>query len=210
MAEALIVVGAGGFAREALDVAEAMGQDDWDIVGVLDDAPSDRNLDRLRARGIAHLGAAMPQSLPCRDVSVAIAVGSPQTRSSIWHRFSGSSARMATLVHPRSDIGSQCRIGSGSVICAGVVVGTNVTLGTGVHLNPHATIGHDAVLHNFVSVNPAATVSGDCVIDEQVLLGAGSVVLQGLRVSASALVGAGAVVVRDVPVGRTVRGVPAV
>lgn len=212
MAEALVVVGAGGFAREALDVVDAMqllDGDRWNLAGVLDDSPSDVNLERLADRGIAHLGAATPASLPSAGTAVAIAVGSPAARIALWHRFADCDAVMATLLHPRAEIGSQCRIGPGSVICAGVVVGTNVTLGTAVHLNPNVTVGHDAVLHDFVSLNPGATVSGDCTIEEGVLVGAGSVVLQGLAVSSSAVVGAGAVVVRDVPAGRTVKGVPA-
>jgi sugar O-acyltransferase (sialic acid O-acetyltransferase NeuD family) len=212
MAEGLIVIGAGGFGREALDVATAINMlsvKEWEILGVMDDAPSSLNVDRLKARDVPYLGPANPQRLPSTTTSVAIAVGSPIARSSLWGRFADSVARIATLIHPRAEIGSKCRIGPGSVICVGVSVGTNVTLGRGVHLNPNVTIGHDTLLNDFVSVNPAATISGDCVIDGSVLVGSGSVVLQGLTVGSTAVIGAGSVVVRDVMKACTVKGVPA-
>ena len=53
-------------------------------------------------------------------------------------------------------------------------------LGRHVHVNPNATIGHDAVLGAFVSVNPGAVVSGEVVVGEGTLLGASSTILQGL------------------------------
>ena len=87
MAEALVVVGAGGFARETLDVLTALerdGRDRWDLLGVLDDSPSQQNLERLDAMGVRYLGAAVPQSLPSGRTSVVVAVGSPGARVALW------------------------------------------------------------------------------------------------------------------------------
>src|SRR3546814_230396 len=88
MVENLVVIGAGGFGRETLDVAEAINAaaDNgpvWDIVGVVDDAPSDINLERLAARSVTFLGSIA--DLPS-DAHAVIGVGSPQARSAITQR----------------------------------------------------------------------------------------------------------------------------
>jgi sugar O-acyltransferase (sialic acid O-acetyltransferase NeuD family) len=208
MTDRLVVVGAGGFGRETLDVAEAMNREvaRWDIIGVVDDAPSDLNLERLATRGVTYLGGL--EDVPA-GVVVAIGVGSPSARRRLHEAIAAHGFDFATLIHPTAVLGSELRLNSGSVICAGVSVGTNVSLGRLTHLNPHAVIGHDTILGDHVSVNPNATVSGDCIIGDEVLIGAGAVVLNQLEVGARAVVGGAACVVGDVPPGVTVSGVPA-
>ena len=52
--ERVVVVGASGFGRECLDVLEAMAAagSPVEVAGVVDDGPSELNLERLAARGI--------------------------------------------------------------------------------------------------------------------------------------------------------------
>ena len=54
----VVIIGASGFGREALDVVEAMvgAGADIEVVGVVDDGLSDLNLSRLEARGVGYLG----------------------------------------------------------------------------------------------------------------------------------------------------------
>ena len=211
MAEPLVIVGAGGFGRETLDVAEAMnaaatGEPVWEILGVVDDSPSELNLERLRDRGVPFLGAL--EDLPS-NAAVAIGVGSPQTRRGIAERLAGPGSSFATLIHPTAVIGSRSTLGEGSIVCALVSLGTNVTVGHQVHLNPGCVIGHDTELADFVSINPAAAISGDCRIGARTLIGVAGVVINQVTVGADAVVGGSACVVRDVPPGSTVKGVPA-
>jgi sugar O-acyltransferase (sialic acid O-acetyltransferase NeuD family) len=213
VSEQLVVVGAGGFGRETLDVVEAINgagaAPRFDLVGVIDDRPSDENLSRLEMRSISYLGT-VEDSLPLLQVvSYVIAIGSPQARAEVAERLGASSARPATLVHPQASVGSMGTLGDGAVICAGVRISTNVTIGRHVHLNANATIGHDTVLGDFVSLNPMAAVSGDCVVGKGVLVGVGGVVLNGLSIGEWVIVGGSACVVGDVPAGVVAKGVPA-
>lgn len=209
----LVVVGAGGFGRETLDVVLASNRVcarlGFEIVGVIDDAPSVENIHRLRARHIRHLGTVDSWLSSRDDADFLIGVGDPGARRSLSMRFDAAGLCAATAIHPNAVIGSMTVIGVGSIVCAGVQLSTNVHVGGHVHLNPSATVGHDSRLADFVSVNPAATISGDCQIDTAVLVGAGSVILQGLAVGEGAIVAAAACVVRDVPSAHTVMGVPA-
>lgn len=211
MAEQIVVVGVGGFGRETLDVIEAINavaeSPVWEILGAVDDSPSDLNLKRLEARGIPFIGnvAGVPAA-----ATVAIGIGSPKVRHMIHGQLAERGFAFASLIHPTAVVGSQVRIGDGAIICAGVSIGTNVALGKQIHLNPHSVIGHDTVLGDFVSVNPNATVSGECTLNAEVLLGAGALILQGLKVGARATIGAAACVTKDVQTASTVVGVPAV
>lgn len=211
----IVVVGAGGFGREALDVVSAMNAvnapgEGLEVVGVLDDAPSPADLVRLEARGIPYRGSV---DAWCRgddrSIEWVLGVGDPGARLRLDGLLAGCGRAARPLVHPSAVVGSMTTLADGVVVCAGAQISTNVALGRHVHVNPHATIGHDCVLEEFVSVNPAAVISGQCVVRTGALVGAGAVVLQGLEVGRAALVGAAACVVRDVDAGATVKGVPA-
>jgi len=209
--ERVVVVGASGFGRESLDVLEAMQSigADIEIAGVIDDAPSKTNLQRLRERGVDYLGTTndwLSQRVP-GEVFV-LGIGSPRVRRMLVEKLELGGAEPFTTIHPTVSLGSQSVIGKGAVICSGAVVSTNVKLGRHVHVNPNVTIGHDSELDDFVSVNPAAVISGDVHLATGVLVGAAATVLQQLTVAEDALIGAGALVTRSVPPSVVVKGVP--
>lgn len=212
MTRSLVVVGAGGFGRETLDVVRARlavdPHSDYELLGVVDDAPSSQNLERLAAAGIDYLGDT--SLLDTRsELAIVIAVGDPLARLRLAERWSSPDRDLPAMVHPTATVGTASTVGRGVVVCAGAQVSTNVSLGDFVHVNPNATIGHDSRLAPGVSVNPGAVVSGEVTIDRGALIGAGAVVLQGLTIGAGATVGAAACVVRDVAAGVVVKGVPA-
>ncbi len=209
--ERVVVVGASGFGRECLDVVEAMAAagSPVEVLGVVDDAPSDVNLERLGARGVTYLGTVeewLSFESPARYI---LGIGSPQVRRDLVDRLEGAGADPLTAIHPSATLGARVEIGEGVVVCAGATISTNVRLGRHVHVNPNATIGHDAVLGDFVSVNPAAVISGEVSVGGATLVGASATILQGISVATNAVVGAGAVVTKDVPEDVVVKGVPA-
>ena len=210
----LIVVGASGFGRETLDVIAAHNaahpEAAFEVVGVLDDAPSHVNLRRLSKRGIRHLGGIGEALASMAPQQYVLAIGAPAVRERLVEQFDAAGWAAATVVHPATSIGTMQDWADGVVICGGVELSTNVRLGRHVHINPNATVGHDAVLGDFVSVNPAATISGEVTVARRTLVGAAAIVLQGLTVGSDTVVGAGSVVTKTVPDGVIVKGVPGV
>lgn len=207
----VVVVGASGFGRESLDVLEAMisAGHNIEILGVLDDSPSDENLRRLAAREIQYLGKVDDfLSEISRDTQYLVGIGSPSIKSTIVEKFDAIGVKAFTAIHPWASIGSQIEIAPGVVVCSGATISTNVKLGRHVHLNPCVIVGHDSVLEDFVSVNPGGVVSGEVVVGEGVLVGATALILQQLSVGKDAVVGAGSVVTRSVPASVVVKGVP--
>lgn len=207
----LVIIGCGGFGREVLDVVEDANNDNpqWNVLGFVDDSPSDSDVDRVHRRGLDVLGGL--QFLTERPkVSFVIGIGAGAVRRTIDEMLVAAGSSAATLVHPSATLGGDNQIGTGSVICSGVRVTTNVHLGRHVHLNLNTTVGHDVRLADFVTVNPLVAISGGVEIGRASTLGTQSSVLQGLSVAPGTFVGAGACVTRDVTEPDTlVVGVPA-
>jgi len=215
----LVIVGAGGFAREAFDVVEAMDSvtPTWDLLGFIADGGGD--LDEVKALDVPFLGpvdqleaggafgeAAAAAGTPLRFV---IAIGSGAARRKLDGRLTAAGWTAATLIHPSATFGARCQIAPGAVIAAGARVTSNVRMGRHVHLNLNSTIGHDCVLGDFVTVSPGANVSGRVTLGDGVECGAGAAILGGVTIGRDTRVGAGAVVTKDWPPDCTVVGIPA-
>ena len=207
-----MIVGAGGFGREVLDVVDAMNAAgaDIDVTGYVDDA--DTSVPLLERRGTRYLGAVerlADGSSVDPGAGFVIGIGAGLVRRRLDEILTQAGRRPLVLIHPMATVGGDCRIGEGCILTAGARVTTNITLGRHTQLHVNSTIGHDSVLDDFVSVYPGATVSGNVHLGEGVTIGTGANVLPGLTIGAGAFVGAGAVVTSDVEPGVTVAGVPA-
>jgi sugar O-acyltransferase (sialic acid O-acetyltransferase NeuD family) len=203
----LVIVGCGGQGREIHDVVDAA--DDLEVVGYLDDSPSDRHRALVEARGVKILGGIDWLTDAGPGIQVLVGIAAPAVRRRVDALIMRTGRTSPSVVHPSATVGSGCRCGPGTVLWPGVCLTTNVSLGRHVHVNQGVTIGHDTLVGDYATLNPAAALSGNCVIEDEVLAGAQSCVLQGLTVGRGAVVGAAACVVGDVPAGLTVKGVPA-
>jgi sugar O-acyltransferase (sialic acid O-acetyltransferase NeuD family) len=203
----IVIVGAGGFGREVLDVIEAINAagGTLEFRGFIDDGPVDDEL--LARRNARLLGAS--DALREMGVSFIVAIGSGIARRSVVDRLVDGTSRPGVLVHPAATVGGDNRIGPGCILTAGSRVTTNITLGAHVQLHVNSTVGHDSKLGDFVSVFPGATVSGNVTIGAGATIGTGANVLPGVTVGEGAFVGAGAVVTISVEPGQTVVGCPA-
>lgn len=209
----LIIVGSGGFGREVFDIVMAANEvadapNRWNLLGYLDDAPSELNTERAARQGMSILGPADAATVEGRPHFV-VAINDGRVREAIATRLIGAGWSPATLVHPSATVGSDCRIGAGTIMAAGARVTTNVSLGKFVHLHVNTSVGHDADLGDFVAVNPLGAVSGSVIVGPRTLVGSCAFILQGLHVGADTTIGANAAVVKNVPEGVVVRGVPA-
>ncbi len=209
--ERLIIVGAGGFGREVLDIVEAINAAgaSIELIGCLDD--SDTTVHLLERRNVAHLGDIenFTRGQTPGEIRYVIGIGAGAVRRRLDQQLGAAGLVPATLIHPMATVGGDNRIADGCILAAGARVTTNITLGRHTQLHVNATVGHDAILGDFVSVYPGATVSGNVHLADGVTIGTGANVLPGVTIGAGTMVGAGAVVAADVGAGLTVAGVPA-
>jgi acetyltransferase EpsM len=203
----IIILGAGGHGQVVADILLAMKRTGRGrtIVGFLDD---DSTLWRRQFLGIPVLGALC--DLPAIDHElVVVAVGDNGRRRQIGHDLAAQRRRFLTAVHPAAVLGGRVQVGTGTVICAGVVVNTAAKIGDGVILNTGAIVEHHCTIGDFSHVAPGARLGGEVTIGETCLIGMGATVLPGIEVGHGAIVGAGATVTQNVKEGSTVIGTPA-
>lgn len=210
-AHKLVIVGAGGFAREVLWLVRELRRDPFhaqvmpDPIGIIDSAAGQPVM------GLPILGDDnwAFKHLDRGRVSFVCAIGNPAARGKVCERFEANGYIALTLIHPSVRMSEEVNIGRGAILCAGAVLTTHIALGAYVIVNLNATIGHDVVIGDMVTINPGVNISGNVKIGDGVEVGTGAVILPGVTVGKGAVIGAGAVVIEDVPAGSTVVGNPA-
>lgn len=203
-----MIIGAGGFGREAADIVDARNQLEptYDLIGFVDDGDPDPEV--LRRRDASHVGASGDLGR-WAGAGYVVAISDPAVRRRLDESALAAGLVPVSLVHPTAALGADLRLGPGLVAAAHTSITTNVDAGRHLHVDRHVTIGHDCRMGDHVTLHPGATISGNVTLGDGVRIGSNAVVIQGVTVGEGATVGAGAAVVGDVPAGATVVGVPA-
>ena len=207
----LLIVGAGGFARETAAAVAAVNEatpGTWQLLGFLDDDPT---LAGSVRGGVPILG-------PITDVAgwpgakVVVCVGNPHNyaaREALVERLRLPPDRYATVVHPSVSIGAGCAVGPGSVLLAQVVLTAGVRVGAHVAVMPHVVLTHDDTIDDFATIASGVRLGGGVTVGRGAYLGAGALIRESTTVGAWSQVGMGSVVLNDVPAGEVWAGNPA-
>jgi sugar O-acyltransferase (sialic acid O-acetyltransferase NeuD family) len=206
----LLIVGAGGFARETAEAVRAINGSDpvWRLVGFLDDDPALEGcvLDGTRVVGPIERLRDHP------DAVIVVCVGNPSdyfSRSRIVRRLDLPLERYATLVHPSASWPKTSEIGPGSVLLASVVGTTGISIGAHVAVMPGVIFTHDDAVDDYATFGSGVRVGGGAHVGHGAYVGAGALIRERRSIGPWALVGMGAVVTRDVPEREVWIGSPA-
>ncbi|WP_319460315.1 acetyltransferase [Micromonospora sp. RTP1Z1] len=206
----LVIVGAGGFARETAAAVRAINdaRPTWRLRGFLDDDPALHGTERA---GLPILGG-IDRLTEMRETAAVVCVGNPRNyvaRQRIVERLALPTDRYATIVHPSADVGAGSSVGPGTVLLAGVVLTADVTVGEHVAVMPHAVLTHDDRVYDHATIASGVRLGGGAVLRRGAYVGAGALIREGVTVGEWSLVGMGSVVLRDVPPGEIWAGNPA-
>jgi sugar O-acyltransferase (sialic acid O-acetyltransferase NeuD family) len=206
----LLLIGAGGLAREASAAIRAINEvaPTWQVLGILDDDPilHGTTLGGHEVLGPTEAIALHPSAL------VLLCFAAPADRMARKRAVAAlgvPAERYATIVHPAAAMDTTTEVGAGSIILAGCVATADVTIGAHCILMPNVTLTHDDVLADHVVCGAVATLAGRVQVGEGSYLGSSCAIRQGCWIGAWATIGMGAVVLHDVPVGQVWVGVPA-
>jgi len=212
-AQDVVIVGAGGSARETLVLLRDIERHDpgtWNFRGFV--APHDPEpglLERLAAPFLGDPAALTINHPHARDWHFVVGIGNPRYRRSMDDVLTGQGLRSTTLVHPTAQIGDDVAIGTGSTICANSVLTTNIRIGVSAQINIGCVVAHDARIGDYLTLAQSVNIAGNVTVGDDVTLHTQAVVDRGLRLGAGCVIGSGAVVTHDVEPGSTVVGVPA-
>ncbi|MGV9011223.1 MAG: acetyltransferase [Flavobacteriales bacterium] len=197
----MIVVGAGGHAKEVADEWVKNGRSLNDIEFFDDVTGKVSLLDRPVHGNMGSIGPGQ---------EFIIAVGDPTVREKLYNVFIRAGHNPINIQAHSAEISSLNTIlGHGLNIMAGVVIGPNVKVDDGVLLNSGVHLHHDSSIGEFCEISPRVSILGEAQVERKVRIGTGAIILPGIVIGQYAVVGAGALVDRNVPPHTTVVGIPA-
>jgi UDP-N-acetylbacillosamine N-acetyltransferase len=195
----LIILGVGGHARSAADVALALGI--RKLIFVDEGACADEMLYGFPAR------KAFDEPLP--DGWQAFAASGDSLRrqaqvADILHR----SWPLATLIAPTASLGVEACVSAGSFVGHHAHVGPSSRIGTACILNTGSVVDHECEVGEYTHLSVNASVAGRSRIGRCVWLGVGASVVDNVSVSDGITVGAGGVVIGSLAEPGIYGGVP--
>ncbi len=207
----LVILGAGGFAREASLLVEEINKSNqsrekWKLLGFIDE---DQKKWGLELRGYPVLGGwPALEKLP-KNTEVICVIGKPEDKKKMVQMAEKQGWKFASLIHPGVSIAADVKVGRGVLVNKGCLLTTNIIIGDHVSINPGCGIGHDVSIGDFTTLMWRVNISGAVQIGDGCLVGTGATILQEKNIGNRCVVGAGAVVTRDIFEGCTVTGIPA-
>src|SRR5918997_258453 len=191
----VVIVGAGGFGRVALDVLLSGGDGDRTL-GFYDDAHA---VLPGRIRGYPVLGDVemLKSMLSVEPAHVVVAITDNEARLRVANSLRGLGGEFFTPLHPLAHISDAAVVGDGSVVAAGAVVHPDASVGSHCFIGPGAGVDRPAEVGAGTWISAGAVVGSGARIGPRVILGQNSSVGRKAVVDGDVEVGALHAVARE-------------
>lgn len=202
----LIIIGAGGLAREIYDLAKVCYANDenFKIKGFLSKDPS--NVEELGYPKV--LSNSANYEIEENDVFFC-AIGDVKRRKIVTERILSKGGVFINLIHPTANISPSVKLGVGVAIKSYCVISSDVSIGDFSFLQSSVIMGHDVKIGAHCQLNSFSFFAGYVEIGDCVTVNAGAKLVQNVKVENEAVIGMGSVVLSKVKKGTTVFGMPA-
>ncbi len=201
---AIIVYGGGGHGKTLIELVRATGM--YRVVGLVDDGlPAGENVLGAPVLG----GAAVLPELYRQGVRLALnavgGIGNPGVRVRVFRLLAQAGFVCPAVVHPSAHIEPSAVLAAGVQVLPKSYVGTDVRIGFGSLLNSGVIVSHDCALGECTNLSPGAMLAGGVHVEDFAQVGMGVTINLNLTIGRAARVGNGATVKADVPPGGRVR-----
>ena len=204
----LIIIGAGGFAREVYWLAltiNRLGCRDWQIKGFLDNRQH-----LLDGYTYPHPIISSVEQYDIQENDVfASGVGNPVHRQHYCEMILKKGGHFINLIHPMASISNNISWGSGVVVAAYSAISCDVKIGNFVAINSYVQIGHDVVIGDFSQINSLVFLGGFSEIGRSVIIHPHAIIVPKVKIEDNVTVGAGSVVLKNTMPNQTIFGMPA-
>ena len=206
MDKRILIIGAGGQARIALDV---LSYSEGQVIGFLD---SNESLKGTKKYNINVLGK--PEDiLSFKDMfdECHIAIGDVVARHKMVELIKEKMPKIkfSTIKHPSAVISKSVKIGDGTIICAGVIIAADALVGSHNLINDGAIVEHGCILGDFVNISPGAKLASTITVGDMAFIGLGACLIEDIKIGKNSVIGAGSVVLKNVPENVLAVGIPA-
>ena len=198
----LVIIGAGGHGKVAADIALKMNK--WEQIEFLDDIEGLR-----KSMGIEISGKTDRAVSKINEYDLFVAIGRSEIRVQKQNYLEKSGASIPVLIHPNAVIGTDVKIGKGTVIMAGAVINSCTQIGKGCVINTSSSVDHDCKVGDYTHICPGVNVAGSVVIGNNSWIGIGSTISNNVNICSECFIGAGTVIVKDINSPGTYVGCPA-
>lgn len=200
----IYIIGAGGFAREVLNIFTDLERDK-DLAGFLEDdcKRAGTLLNGKKIDDISILDKMEPDS-----IELSCGIGTPLRRGIIG-RTKNMGFKYVKAIHPSVIDSKWVEYSEGCIICAGTKLTTQISIGEYSIVNLNCTIGHDVKIGMYSTLSPGVHVSGRVTVGDGCFVGSGAVIVENVTIGNNSFIGAGSVVTRDVPENVLALGSPA-
>ncbi len=203
----MLIVGAGGHAKEILGIFAENGQDQnlffYDGIASNHENFIFNKFKILKTdEEVIHLFK--------DDKQFVIGVGNPIKRQTLAEKFIKLGGVLTSIISKDANIGKyEIELGKGLNIMTGAVLTQNIKIGDGTLIHINCTIHHDCSIGNYCEISPSSNILGNVTIGDYCSIGAGAIILPNIKIGNNVVIGAGAVVTKDVQDNVTLKGVPA-
>jgi sugar O-acyltransferase (sialic acid O-acetyltransferase NeuD family) len=204
----IVIIGAGGFGREVLDIIDACNQVEeiYEPLGFIVDPQYSTPGTIINNKPI--LGGFDWLEKHADEIYVTCAVGPSHLRYQLIQRATELNCRFINLIHPSAIMTRWVTMGAGVIITAGCIMTNQIQIGNHVHVNLDCTVGHNAILQDFVTLAPGVHVSGNVTLGTGCYVGTGANIIEKLKIGDWSIIGAGSAIIGNILPNTTVVGIP--
>ena len=202
----MIVIGAGGFAKELIDIILDNNKLIMKSLYFFDEI--DKTKKSLYGFKILHSIKEVEQVF--REISneFCLGVGSPKARYNLFKKFEQLGGKPITIISSNSIIGNfDVKIGVGSCIMCNSNISNGVVVGKGTLINADVLAGHDVTIGDFSDISPGVKLTGHSKIGNYVTIGTGASILPKVTIGDNSYIAAGSIVANDIPENSMVVGI---
>jgi sugar O-acyltransferase (sialic acid O-acetyltransferase NeuD family) len=191
----IIVIGAGGHAKQCIDVIEDEGI--FLIVGLIG-RQADVGKTILSYSVIGTDDELNNIKKECAHAIIGIGqIYEPKIRSNLYQKLRDLGFILPNIISPKSSISKYAKLNSGIIVMNGAVINAGAMIESNCIVNSQALIEHDVVIEKNCHISTGVILNGSVKIGEGSFVGSGSIIREGVTVAPNSFIQMGSLIKND-------------